>query len=427
MKKLRTFFSLKLLKIRYSRWFGRLVSFVLLVFGLLVYPLSRKQSSKLLMLSHRNSFTENEQILREKLLKNLNLLRTDIIDALVPPHEPLEESIYQRRLIKLKEQNGNEKGVILLKFLDTYSWFRRTYDLERVLHDYYLALELSYYGACRPEVLQFTAYPNASVIVGAAVPPEYGFLKRLDSNLKTADFNPCTWIDDRTFFPVPAEKEYDCIMVATWNPVKRHYLLFEALTQIDDPTYRALIIGGAYAGTRRTIEDQIDYYGVRDKVVVMEDVDQKDINILFGKSRVNLMLSLKESGNKAIIEGMFADTPAIIMSDHVGLDYAWINEQTGKIVDAGKFAETLLWFKNNPNQFTPRAWAMQHISCQESTRKLEQTIRTIAQANGEPWTKGLVAKFNRGWMPNYYNTNEALSPFPFDQYRRTGNHPVSVS
>lgn len=427
MSKARTFITIQFLKIRYARWFGRMVSFVLLILGVLLFPFSRTQSAKLLMLSHRNSFTDAEQITRERILHKLNLLCTEVIDALLPSYEVLDEAIYRQRVITLKEPDGKEKGVILLKFLDTYSWFRHNHDLTRVLNDYYLALELSYYGTCRPEVLQFTSYPNTPIIVGAAVPSELGFLSRLNSNLIPSGYSSCTWVDDRTFFPSQAEKEYDCIMVATWSPVKRYFLLFEALTKINDPSYRALIIGGAYGGTRQEIEAQIKYYGVGDKVKVMEDVDQKDINTLLNKSRVNIMLSLKEGGNKAIIEGMLANTPGLIMSDHVGLDFGWINDQTGKVADVTKLEETLLWFKYTTHQFTPRAWVLEHISCQVSTQNLEKTVHALAKKNNEPWTRGLVIKYNRGSMPRYYNEKDVLSPFPFDQYhRKTNDRPVSV-
>jgi hypothetical protein len=45
-------------------------------------------------------------------------------------------------------------------------------------------------------------------------------------------------------------------------------------------------------------------------------------------------------------------------------------------------------------RFSPRAWALAHTGSRNATRQLNERLRAIALAKGEPWTRDIVEKVN---------------------------------
>jgi glycosyltransferase involved in cell wall biosynthesis len=419
MNKVRAIIKLFRTRLYYTRAASEIVSFFLLILGVMIAPFSKTTAARWLMLSHRNTFSPARQQQREYFLRRFGLYDSKIIDQILPKTEHNDESIFLKRVITLKEPSANEKGVILLKFLDTFSWLRANHDVERILKDYSIVFEMSYYGCCCPELLQYASY-SEPCIVGASYALEREFLMRLQSNLITADFASCNWVDDRLFYPVKTEKKYDAVYVATWNPVKRHHILFEAVSKIADPSFRAVLVGNGYGGTKYEIEQWIEYYGVQDKVEVREDLPHREINQLLNESRCTVLLSLKEGGNKSIIEGMFANIPCIVLADHISPAADCINEQTGRIVSRRDLPSALLWMRDNWQSFSPRDWAMANLHPRTTTAIMEKSIRKISEKEGRSWTRPLAVKYNHGSTPDYYD-NSAPRPVAINlnHYKKT--------
>jgi glycosyltransferase involved in cell wall biosynthesis len=415
MNKYRALLKLYRTRLEFTRSTSETVSFLLMILGALIAPFSRAKAAQWLMLSHRNTFQPKRQMQREYFLERFGLLDSKVIDRILPQTEHNDDSTFEQRVITLKEPSGNEKGVILLKFLDTFIWLRAAHDIERLLKEYYIVFEMSYYGCCCPEILQYASY-SEPCIVGAVQSLEHGFLARMNSNLVPANFASCNWVDDRVFYPLATEKKYDAVYVATWNPVKRHHILFEAVSRIADPTFRAVLVGGGYGGTKYEIEQWIRYYGVKDRVIVMENLSHEAINQLLNQSRCSLLLSLKEGGNKSIIEGMFANTPCIILDDHISPVADWINDQTGRMVSRRDLPSSMLWMRDNWQSFSPREWAMANLHPRTTTAKIEKAIRAISEREGRGWTKSLAVKYNRGSYLSYYDES-APRPTAIDLHR----------
>ena len=427
MRKLNALLKLYRTRLEYTRTTSEVVSFLLMIFGVLIAPFWRSKAAHWLMLSHRNTFSPTRQRQREFFLRLFGLFDSQTIDRILPDTEHFDNATFAERVITLKEPVGKEKGVILLKFLDTFSWLRAQYDVERLLKDYYVVFEMSYYGCCCPELLQYASYEERC-IVGASHSLEYGFLTRLNSNIAPANFASCNWVDDRVFHPLPADKKYDAVYVATWNPVKRHHILFEAVSRIADPTFKAVLVGGGYGGTRYEIEQWIRYYGVEDRIIVMENLSHEAINLLFGESRYSILLSLKEGGNKSIIEGMFANAPCIVLNDHLSPAADWINDQTGRMASRRDLPSAMLWMRNNWQTFSPREWAMSNLHPRVTTAILEKTIRHISEQEGRGWTTPLAVKYNRGSFLHYYDDSAPRPrPINLDQYRKAKSLSDSTS
>ena len=414
--------KLYILKIswRYGSGLSSFSSFLTLIIGCLYLPFSKINAAKYLMASHRNCFSDLGRQKRESLLRNNNLLDKEILQNLMPPIKDNPEDIFQKRIIKLKEKTNDERGVILLTYLDTFIRLSKFYDIKKILSDYNIVLELSYYGCCRPEVLQYMQYGNSKAYVGLVEDIEVNFINRLNGNLIPVGFSSSTWVDDRIFAPLNIEsKKYDCLMVGTWDPVKRHQILFKAIKKTKDKNYKVALVGVPWGGTRENIERMISYYGLQNNIDIFENVSAEKVNILMNQSKVLVLTSLKEGGNKSIIEAMMADTPIIIVSQHIGINHNWVNEKTGMFSSEENLYEALIHFKNNYDSYSPRKWALENISCKISTAKLEAKIKEVSLDSSEKWIKPLATKVNEGPLVLYYNEDEQLTPFDFDKYKKS--------
>ena len=416
LRRLRIYRIVLQTRIRYSGTTMDIFSRLLFLIGRLLLLVDRTTAAAYILRAHRNARTVKRQRRIETLMKGHGLLQPEIVGGLVPTSFRHEQFFYGR-VLKVKERHESEKGVLIVKFSETFSKLRREFDVARILEDYYVVLEPSYSGFCDPEILYFMEYSEHPVIVQAADQMDVDFINRLDSNLIPINIGSSDWTNDRIFHPLGSEKIYDCIMVALWNDIKRHYLLFQAMRQMRDPDYRVCLVGGGWGRLMQDYKEMAACYGVLDQIDFYEMVPSDEVNRLLNLSRLNLLLTLKEGANKSIFEGFFADVPGLILSNNIGVNRNYINEHTGVIVDQHTLAEALHDLKTGPRSFSPHAWAMEHISCEASTRKLEALLRKTAAERGVPFTGRLSVKVNPEM--DYYHEDDRLSPFEYDNYRKT--------
>ena len=147
-------------------------------------------------------------------------------------------------------------------------------------------------------------------------------------------------------------------------------------------------------GAREALLEQIRRRGLERQITVFEDISQEEVNQIINRSKVNLLLSVQEGGNRALFEGFFAGTPAIALERNLGIPKNYFVPQTGRLIAERDLAKTLLEFREAWNQYKPRCWAMEHISPEKSTAYLNAQLKRLAAERGEPWTRDIVAKAN---------------------------------
>ncbi len=351
----------------------------------------------------------------EQELKQHNLLAPELVGPLVPTSFR-HEQFFDGRILPIKEKSGDEKGVLIVKFSETFSKMRRAYDVGRILKDYYVVLEPSYSGFCDPEILFFMEYPDQPVVVQAADQNDCDFIARLNSNLIPINIGSSDWTNDRVFRPLGLDKTYDCIMVALWNDIKRHHMLMEAIRELNDPTYRACLVGGGWGRVMLDYREMAEYYGVMENIDFFEMVPSEEVNRLLNLSKLNILLTLKEGANKSVFEGFFADVPGLILDTNIGVNRSYLNENTGIIAPENDLPQILRQMRTGYTKFTPRQWALEHISCEASTRKLESLLRKIAAERDEPFTGSLVVKVNPEL--DYYHDSDRLPPLDLAKYEK---------
>ncbi len=325
----------------------------------------------------------------------------------------------QGNLLVLKRANlqTGEKGVLMLKYNDSFTEFAATYDLPKVFRHYRLVLEPSYAGM--HESFFLFVDRDWDVVVQAPYRLDFETLQSLQLNLRPVRFGAGDWVDDSLFRPRgDAPSEYDVVMVASWSPIKRHQALFRALAELQPRRLRVLLIGYPLDWTRQRVEQLARRFGVLDQCTFLERIPPQDVGHWVARSRVSLFLSQHEGASKAVYESWFCDTPVIIYRHNVGFNREHLTLQTGMLADDRELAATLLQAIDHCQEFSPRAWAQQQTGCRRTTQQLNAFLREWSTAQGEPWTVDLVTKTNRPHLRYLLETERlAMEPAYMDLAR----------
>ena len=147
----------------------------------------------------------------------------------------------------------------------------------------------------------------------------------------------------------------------------------------------------------------MDVYGVRENFDIFENLKAEEVNEIMNQSKVNLLLSLQEGGNRALFEGFFAGVPGLALENNIGIPKDYFTPQTGKLIKEKDLKSELLYFREHWDEFNPRAWAEANITPGITTAKLNELLKRLAYQRGEEWTQDLVAKCNCPNLTYYPN------------------------
>lgn len=317
-------------------------------------------------------------------------------------------------VLKSPDPTTGERGVLLVMFHETIQYVAATYDLAALAPTWTLVLETSNWGAQDARFLPYIG-ADLDVHVFAGRAPDHAWFEELGTNVRPIRLGSGEWVDPTLFQkPEGVERMYDVTMVAAWDPLKRHEVLFRALRDIRERTGRRLstaLIGYEMTWTQDRIEQLAREYGVFQDCTFFQLIPQAQVARLVAGSGVTVLLSLQEGANRAVYESLFCDTPVVVSREHRGINLDHVNASTGLLADDGALAESLLSVLAERERFTPRAWAEEHIGFHVARRLLNEQLRETALAGGRPWTRDIVGKKNapsqRYTEPGLYRTFEA--------------------
>lgn len=318
-----------------------------------------------------------------------------------------------RDIIVLKPAVRGEKGVLLLKYSAKFDLFVSLFDLDKVMMDYYLVLEPCWAGYCDPSILMFISSKN-EVLIQCPEETDFEFVRQLQNNLIPVTLGASDWVDPELFSGEQGviPKEYDLVMVANWARHKNHRRLFRALPYVKHRPLSLLLIGFDWGGrTEKDIIREMRRYDLQDiRIDIRENLPANEVAMYLNKSKIFLLLSEKEGSNKAIVEALFSDVPAIVYEKFIGGATSKINSQTGVLSSYDQLAGKIDYLIENFRKFTPRSWALEHTGSRNATKKLNDLLRSIAESKSENWSVDIVEKVNN---PNLaYKVKNAI---PSDQ------------
>lgn len=381
---------------------------ILTLFGFANLLLGRVHNGfKLLALVHRGTRLQPLRMFIEPFLKKRIKVTHEPLPVDREEIERLERELGDRIMVLKKPGPSSERGVLFVMFNDVIAGLPALFNMEKLLHDYYLVLEPSYTGYCHQGILQYTKYQEA-IFVACPEDEDYKFLVRIRTNLKPVTFGARDWIDPRWFDKCkdPSEtKTFDIVMNSQWGWVKRHHVLFEKLKSLR--SLKVALIGVPWSGrTLENVKALAKYYEVEDQVTFFERIPYEEVMRITCRSKLGILLSLKEGSNRAIPECLFCDIPAIVLSRNIGGVKKVINPQTGLHVTEDKLASAIKFMLANLNSYAPRKWALDNISCIVTTSKLNSCLREHALSNGEPWSRDIVPRTNSPESKYYHLEDE---------------------
>jgi glycosyltransferase involved in cell wall biosynthesis len=313
---------------------------------------------------------------------------------------PTQPGLTRSLLLKAPTEGG-EKGVLLLYF--EYNWVRLLLglsdaELKWLGQRYDLILAASW----SPTDYAALALAVATLPDGAWLQPanraEVAKLTAFHPNLRLLDSLACDWVNPDFYQPKPfAERSIDLLMIANWGKFKRHWDFFAALTQLPKDL-RVVLIGQKEGGrTTASIQQEAKRIGVPQHLEMHESLTIEQVTAMQCDAKVSVLTSRREGGCVAAVESLFAGCALAMRADaHVG-SRAHINPQTGALLRPGKMAEDLMALLQRAGDLRPREWAIENISCQQTTAKLNAALKAQAEAEARPWTHDLVLA---NWRPH---------------------------
>jgi hypothetical protein len=194
-------------------------------------------------------------------------------------------------------------------------------------------------------------------------------------------------------------------MVANWNRVKRHWLLFEALRHMS-PGLRVVLVGRNGPGrTEREIREEARAFGVRQRLELYTNLEIDEVVRLHCDARISTILTLREGSCVAVAESLFGGAPVAMMAGaHIG-SKAYLNPATGVLLERERLGRSLERFLDESERYRPREWALANIACTRTTARLNAVLRNHALSTGRPWTEDIAPLCWR-YVPRYLRPSD---------------------
>jgi glycosyltransferase involved in cell wall biosynthesis len=308
--------------------------------------------------------------------------------------------------IIVKSPTGDgEKGVLYVSFENNWLRLIEHHDLPKLLEDYFLVVASSWSPPDFPSHWALAHIGPDPVFLQISNLSDMEIHQRFRHQIRPMPIMASDWINPEFYKPRPhRQREIDILMVAGWSRLKRHWLLFRSLRKMRRDL-RVVLIGQDSEG--RTADDvwrEAKAFGVADRIEMIPDATIEMVTEQLCNSKVSVVLSAREGSSVIVTESFFADTPVAMMRNaHIG-SRAYINRQTGVLLQLETMAAQLGELIEKRTSYGPRAWAMGNATCFHSTTKLNSLLLEYSVERKIPWTRDIVPFC---WRPDPIYVNNA--------------------
>jgi glycosyltransferase involved in cell wall biosynthesis len=322
-------------------------------------------------------------------------------------------------ILKSYDPHTGERGVLLIKYSEAILAMPAMFDLGALAAQYTLVLEPSSWGYQDSRFFPYLG-SDLDVLVQSPRAADFEFIEQLSTNLRPVRVGAGEWGDPSVFRPRAAAKAaaYDVVMVAAWDPLKRHEVFFRAASVLKEERglrLRIALVGYDLGWTREQIEELLHEYDLERQCTIFENIAHGGVAEVVADSKVSLLLSHREGANKAIYESMFCGTPIIVYRNQCGINLDHVNAQTGLLANDDELPAAIIYVLEHPDHFDPRGWALQNAGYANATSTINAALREMSYRRGLPWTNDIVAKKN---APNLrYAQTEIYRQFA-EEYQR---------
>ena len=241
-----------------------------------------------------------------------------------------------RSIIAKKPINKKERGVLIVSFES---------ELYKLVHsNYFNQIEDKYQIVFIPTWQPFFSTPfflmaakskKAFFIMPSAM-HDMHLCHKVGKNCIPLPFHAASWVNEGFYSKESNVKDIDIIMVANFSKYKRHWRLFEALTEL--PKDISVYLAGVPIG-KRTKEELIKeagVFGVQDRIKILEKLSDREILEVMGRAKIFCALSHKEGSYIAVAESLMAGTPVGMYENAMIGTKSYINKDTGVLFSPKK-------------------------------------------------------------------------------------------
>lgn len=363
---------LDLWSLRFSLHFSN----ILFLFSKVLFCFKKKKYSvKILLMSIRFGYPPGAQEFLVKHFSDYDFFK--IIS------KPTSKEDAEGRAIMLSAphiDDGNfYKGVILITFSHTFSYFLRHRNWPQLNRNFAFILEPSWAGYADPDILAFAQRAEHCVIQASEIKDRI-LMNSIFPGVPCMDTGASNWIDDMYFDRGKfnnSNKEFDAVYVANLNPIKRVFRAIDLaweVSKFNKNVKIAIVCAGWGSGSFEDLSDHIKKRKLHDNLFLYKGMPQERLMNLVNKSKCSILLSFKEGSNRVLFESMFLDVPVICLSENVGVNKSYINAETGLLVSDSLLPKALVYMSSNYKKFSPRNWAINNISPKVTTEKISRVI-----------------------------------------------------
>jgi glycosyltransferase involved in cell wall biosynthesis len=313
-----------------------------------------------------------------------------------------------RSIIAKAPVSPQERGVLLVSFETELGHLLALPHFARIEQQYQVVFLPTWQPAFSRELLVLAAVAKKPFVV---LPSSTEDVKLLPQELgplcATVDLQASSWIPAGQFEP-RGTRDIDIILLANFSKYKRHWKLFEGLSQMSREC-RVICAGRPWGG--RSVADiraEAEAFGVGHMVEVIENPSDSQVEDLLGRARMFCAMSHKEGSFVAVAEALVAGTPVGMFSDATIGTKRFINEDTGFFFSSreplGPQLEAAL---ARCSSLRPREKACEQFVAEVSMRQLNSDLRAQSVARGEPWTQDCAEVFSRNFAFGFTRAADA--------------------
>jgi glycosyltransferase involved in cell wall biosynthesis len=299
-------------------------------------------------------------------------------------------------ILKPYDETTGERGVIMLMYSEAILAAAAVYDLGALASRYMFVLEPSWWGYQDARFLLYLG-SDLDVLIQSPRRADFEFVADLQTNLVPVRVGAGEWGDPSVFRPRAADQAatYDAVMVAAWDPLKRHEVFFRAAVRFQREHGRRLriaLVGYDLGWNREAIEKLLRHYDLDRDSDIFENIPHAEVARIVADSKLSLLLSQREGANRAIYESMFCGTPVIVYRHQCGVNLDHINDATGLLADEDELSEAINYLLDHHGDFEPRGWALANVGYLNANNQINASLSELARRRGLPWTRDIAAK-----------------------------------
>ncbi len=301
--------------------------------------------------------------------------------------------------------SDSEKGILLVSFENQLAQLLNSGRIDEILVRFHLVFIPSWSGLYSRELFRLVAAAQQEpVFVMPVHSHERELVPTLSANCYSLPFNAASWVNPE-FFEGPAqERDIDCLMVANFASFKRHWLLFKALKGLPGDIKVTCVGVPLGSRTAESIRQEAAEYGVSVQVTIVEDPSQEELRRYFRRAKMFCAMSYREGSFIAVAESLMSGTPVLMFRNaHIGTK-SLINEKTGALVKSVReLRKKILEYRNFEGHDQVRQTAIDNISAQANSRKLNDMLRDWSINSGKTWTVDIEPFYSQRLDFHYFN------------------------